>query len=350
MDQIGDETNKCRFADDETVQRLIANDNDPTIAAVRIVLGDDILDEMDHGGQDDNDDDYIDFYDPTYDYISDLCFEARRVGRAIGNNKHLRKLCVSMQSGYHHVLPDFCNELANNRSIEHLAINDCGRNLTNLFDDFFLVLAPFIENNHNLRSIDFGYCSMAERLPSFVSALLQSKTVRLEKLNLDNIALDDEGAAHLLNSLNNFPGLSYLLDLCLKYVRIGRKGCLALFYLLRNPSTKLQRLHLGSNEFDDYCIGNIALALTVNKTVKDFSLRYNPRITPQGWSTFSLYLSNPNCSLETLDLSVENQIGDEGAISLGNAMDSNKSLKLKCPDLTWCKLVTSVGWHGFSIG
>jgi hypothetical protein len=84
MDQIEDKTNKCRFVDDETVRRLIANDNDPTIAGVRIVLGDDILAEMDHGSQDDNDDDYIDFYDPTYDYISNLvCFEARRVGRAI---------------------------------------------------------------------------------------------------------------------------------------------------------------------------------------------------------------------------------------------------------------------------
>lgn len=237
-------------------------------------------------------------------------------------SKNLQKLCVSMQSGYHHVLPDFCNELANNRSIEHLTINDCGRNLTNLFDDFFLVttFAPLISVN----GVWQKDCHL-----SFVSALLQSRMVRLEKLNLNSIALDDEGVAHLLNSLNNFPGLSYLLDFCLKYVCIGRKGCLALFYLLRNPLTKLQRL--GSNEFDDYCIGNIALALTVNKTVKDLSLRYNPRITPQGWSTFSLSLSNPNCSLESLDLSVENQIGDEGAISLGNAMDSNKSLKLKMP-------------------
>jgi hypothetical protein len=71
----------------------------------------------------------------------------------------------------------------------------------------------------------------------------------------------------------------------------------------------------------------------MNNTIKRLDLGRQVYVTQSGWRTFSAYFSNPICSLETISLP-NNNIGDEGATSLGEYMTVNDSLKLKSIDIS----------------
>ena len=118
---------------------------------------------------------------------------------------------------------------------------------------------------------------------------------------------------------------------------IGWMDCKALAALLMNAETKIQVLELGGNEMDDRCMKILIGALVKN------------RITSVGWCALSAYVSNHDCPLRMIDLSL-NKIGDEGITSLGNLLAINTALKLKYLNLLGCKSVTSTGWKGFSMG
>ena len=132
---------------------------------------------------------------------------------------------------------------------------------------------------------------------------------------------------------------------------IHNKSCMALGVLLGNPATSLQCLLLDWNEFDDKGMEELTGGLMNNDTLKVLSLKYPHCLgctTSIGWQTFAPYLSNPRCSMETLDLSGNEKIGDDGISSIGKAMGVNTTLKWL--DLYGSKSVTSVGWHAFSTG
>ena len=97
--------------------------------------------------------------------------------------------------------------------------------------------------------------------------------------------------------------------------------------------------------------GNSRLCIGQKKnSMKELDLGSQKLVNPTGWCTFSsILLSNPNCSLTTINLA-DNLIGDEGAISLGNSMLTTGHLKRKSVylDLTLSKSITLAGWRGFS--
>ena len=313
---------QCQYpADDETLRRVLAND--PSIAGL-----------------------YLGLVLPDNDWVD----RSEQLCEAIIKSVHLCKLniCNNLSPLMStDVLKSLCRAISLNRSIQHLKMSYF--DLTDV--DIFPILSPFFEFNHNLRCIDISHAkNFPEKIPSFISTVLQSGSSRLERIVLWSNNIGDDHAANLLNAIDSSSGLSHLSDLWLGCNSIGREGCQALGDLLENPQSKIQRLKLCGNQFDDECMGILACALVKNSTMKELDLGSQKSVTPTGWCTFSsILLSNPNCSLTTINLA-DNLIGDEGAISLGNSMLTTGHLKRKGVylDLTLSKSITMAGWQGFS--
>jgi hypothetical protein len=264
---------------------------------------------------------------------------AERVGRAIGNNTHLRKLRIygSDTNGLH----SFFLGLANNRSIEYLS--------SETRDEIFQYLTPFITKNVNLCYIETSRKGSVKGIPSLISALMECNPNRLQRIELSCLKMKDELAADLINSLNEMSGLYNLFELILWGNRISNKGCVALSELLGNKECRLQNLNLNLNDIDDKCLISLARALLKNSTIKTLSFGGLKCVTPDGWcSFFSVYLSDSECSLQAIDLGY-NYFGVKGFDSLGKSIAVNGCLKLKCLVLsnTDCCFESS-SWNGLS--
>lgn len=276
-------------------------------------------------------------FDDDYSVVEE--YWAKKLGHAIGNSRYLRKLYAN-----HTYRPTtFFTGLANNRSIEHLKLGDF------CFERFDAApfIAHFMKHNYNLRSIELP-CKGLIGNRHFLSALMESNLGRLERIDLVGFRQLDDGATDLINALTMMPGLSKLLELWLRGNKIGVEGCNAMGQLLTSSACKIKYLNLFGNDLDDKCIEILTGALTKNSSVKVLELTYQLRVTPKGWCTFLAYLSNPMCSLETIDLSC-NKLGDEGAIALGKFITVDKIFKLK--NILLCEVsddTTSAGWHGFA--
>ena len=104
-----------------------------------------------------------------------------------------------------------------NRSIEFLSIS--GFDLNSSMDTFG-ILAPFFEQNPNLRCISINCTNVSKTIPNFISAIVQAKSMRLQRLVLTASDIEDERAAELVDALNSWTGLSHLLDLLRRIVFI----------------------------------------------------------------------------------------------------------------------------------
>ena len=260
--------------------------NDPNIGGL-ILMFDDIG----------NDSEEICFDDDDDENSNDTNF-AERVGRAIGNNTHLRKLCV-YGSGTIDIegMTSFFMGLANNGSIEHFSSEYSEV-------ETFQYLTHFMTNNVNLRCIEIDTPSenhAVNDIHSIISALMEYKPNRLQRICLSNCEMEDELASDLMHSLNKLPGLSNLFELILAGNRIANKGCAALGELLGNLECRLQELNLNYNWIDDNCLLGLARALIKSSTIKTVDFEALGDVTPNGWCDFfSVYFSDPECLLKAI--------------------------------------------------
>ncbi|KAL7426459.1 hypothetical protein ACHAXH_000989 [Discostella pseudostelligera] len=318
----------------ETVIQGILN-NEPRIAGLNVFLSPYEPDEQFSFG---------------FDYDGDDCAAiTEKLAHAIGSSKQLRTLKIDDPSIYAELLPGevstFFKRIAKNRSIELLALEflDFSRL------DIISILAPFFKHNHNLRCIKISGFDVSKRILSLVPILLRSKTMRLERVDFSHSRLDAKSASDLINALAAMPGLCHLLDLFLTCNAIGREGCTALSNLLKNSSCNIHRVNIHANNLDDKCMEVLSSGLVANRTIKVLDLGHNNLIASNGWRDFSAYLTNPICSVVEIVLR-ENNIGDEGVISIGNSFASNQVLKLKSLDLSSCTSISSTSWIGLSAG
>lgn len=275
------------------------------------------------------------------------------VGHQIGKSRHLRTLCITDARGDDWDFDPIFFGIAKNRSIERLSVD--GFNHSTM--DIFRVLAPFFAHNHNLRSIEFCGIMLIEgnehhlpflispRIPSFISALLHSKDNKLEQIILSHNTIEDEQARDIFNALRDMSGLNHLLDLNFESNRMGKEGCTALGGLMKHPLFKVQRLDLSRNNLDNECMRILFDALAKNNTIEWLNLSRLKLVTPSGWSSFLTVFSSSLCCVKQLILSM-NDIGDDGATSLGNSLAVNTTVtKIS---LLNEKSITAVGWRGFA--
>lgn len=266
-----------------------------------------------------------------------------RVGHVIGQSIHLRRLEIWIDHPFE-LLTEFFKHLAWNQSIWHLVLNVSDLSSGEL--ELLLNLIPFLKHNPSLLCIEMGACSENMStifLPFLASALSQSLPKHLKRIDLFDNEISDEDAFTFIKAVNDMPVLcSSLLELCLARNSIGRRGCTALCELLKNAATKLQCIDLMKNHIDDECIDILISPLTEKNTVEELNLSMQGKVSVNGWIAFSSILSNPHCSLETIDLG-ENRINNIASTSLGEALVGNSTLKT-------IRLSNSIhtGWQGFS--
>ena len=260
--------------DDETLRRISHNDPDVAGLAVRFVG---IVDM-----------EWVD-----------------RIGSAISNSIHLRRLDISYWSASacrSEQMELFFRHLAHNRSIEHLTVDS----IDNSAVDIFAILAPFFEQNHNFRCIKtIGGCFS---MISFISALERPKANRLERIDLSGNEIGDEVLPDLINALTVMPGLNILSELSLGFNRIKNEGCKKLGELLKNTSSGIQCLDLQHNFMDDTGIGFLLAGFLENATLRSLNLSSQRKLRAESWRMLSAYLRSPNCLLETLYLGAESHI------------------------------------------
>jgi len=214
--------------------------------------------------------------------------------------------------------------IAENRSIEHLRLSsdgyceDCFHTIDK--SDVFEVLAPFFENNINLRCIEIDDFCRSCSIPYLIAVL--PKMNRLERLDIRRCEIGDEMAACLVTALNS----ASLVELGLSYNEIGMWCCKALGSLLTNTEFKIHLLDLGDNDLEDKGIEILTMALVQNSTIRVLHLHFSHLVTTLGWSKFSAYLSNSKCSLHKLVLSANNVVYQKTS-SLVNSLEYNKTLK-----------------------
>ena len=294
---------KCHLINDEIVRRLAAHD--PDIEGLA-------LDGRDVGQL--RNDDFAD-----------------SLGRAISSSKSLHTLQIVGDT----FIPDdnFFVWLAHNRSIEEFGLYHWKPTHTSIYR-----LAQFFEYNTRLRYIAINYAKDASNeVTSLIAALVHSGENRLQKISLYGSLIKDKKCAELIDALNEITGLHNLLELILGSIKLGRKSCVAISELIRNPDCRIQTLDLSNSSFSDDCMLNLISGLATNTSIKvlDFLCL---DLTRTGWHVFFVFLSSPACSIETITTSGD--IPDESATSLGSSLAVNlKSLSIgrNC--------FTSEGWR-----
>ena len=235
------------------------------------------------------------------------------IGRAIGNSNCVRSVEV-WSDNPRSQQQSFLVHLADNRSIEHLKLHRS-------IDFDCTVLAPFLEQNINLRSI----CCTDSISPTLISVMSQSKMNRLARIDFRGSELSDKSAAELFSTLNVMPGLENLLDVLLEDNMIAHKGCIALCALLDNSDCRMISLGLADNNIDDGCVGVLIGGLINCSSLRSLSFGLYEPITSVGWKLFSVYLSHPECLLQKLILN-PCRPGNACAAALGGSLAKNGTL------------------------
>ncbi len=188
------------------------------------------------------------------------------------------------------------------------------------------VLTSFFKFNVNLRAISFREI-ISKSFSRLISLLSTCNTDRFECIEVTSMEGTDDQAATFFNALNRHRKL---IELAFVGPHIGRIGCLGLANLLTNPTSKIIKLRLGANDFDDYSITVLSNALMYKNTLISLNfagkLDEPTRITNSGWHVFFAIFARPSCSIEDLFLH-HFPLGDEFVTHLGNALAINQTLK-----------------------
>ncbi len=248
-------------------------------------------------------------------------------GSAIGDSAYLRKIIIDLPGEEARWIDDFWHGLSQNRSIEWLALNMFGE--VELHNDG--ILASFMKYNYNLRCLTFNDAD-SSTFDHLILLMSNCCNRRLECIEVSCYNGTDEQAAMFFNSLNRYLNL---LELAFDGPTIGRIGCTALANLLTNPVSRVIKLRLEGNDFDDYSIIVLSNALIYRNTLISLSFSGREywfeedepnRITTDGWRAFFSIFSRPTCSIEDLFLNLLPDC-DEFEASLGDALASNQTLK-----------------------
>ncbi|XP_076835963.1 NACHT, LRR and PYD domains-containing protein 3-like isoform X2 [Brachyhypopomus gauderio] len=161
-----------------------------------------------------------------------------------------------------------------------------------------------------------------------LSALLEDPHCTLEILQLYNCSITEEGCAALCSALRSNPS-SHLRELNLGYNKPGDTGVKQLSALLEDPHCTLEKLQLFNCSISEEGCAALCSALRSNRSshLRELNLNYN-KPGDSGVKQLSDLLQDPDCTLEKLDLSWCS-ITEEGCAALYSAMRSNPSSHLR---------------------
>ncbi|CAM4549854.1 unnamed protein product [Leuciscus chuanchicus] len=187
-----------------------------------------------------------------------------------------------------------------------------------LTDEGFAALTSALRSNpEHLRDLDLSGNKIGKSV-NLLSDVLQNPHCKLEKLELSDCDLTDEGFAALTSALRSNP--EHLRDLSLCGNKIGKSVNL-LSDVLQNPHCKLELLWLSNCGVTDEGFAALTSALRSNpEHLRKLNLSWNK--IGESVNLLSDVLQNPHCKLELLWLSYCD-LTDEGFAALTSALRSN---------------------------
>ncbi|XP_067882419.1 NACHT, LRR and PYD domains-containing protein 3-like [Heterodontus francisci] len=138
------------------------------------------------------------------------------------------------------------------------------------------------------------------------------------KIDLEQCNIPFEGLQRL------GPILHKCQELRLDSNNLGDSGVKLLSVALRNPDCKIQKLWLGKNNISDSCAGDLASALSINRSLTFLDLSDN-KLGDSGVKLLSEALRNPDCKIQTLEL-YNNELTASCIEDFAFTLSTNRSL------------------------
>ncbi|XDV45514.1 hypothetical protein PO909_013601 [Leuciscus waleckii] len=153
-------------------------------------------------------------------------------------------------------------------------------------------------NPSHLRELDLSWNKPRDSGGKLLSDLLKDPHCKLEKLLLCNCSIGEDVCTALASSLRSNP--SNLRELNLSYNKPGYSAVELLSYLLKDPHCKLEKLQLCNCSIGEEGCAALAEALRSNPShLRELNLNYNkPGVS--GVKLLSGLLKDPQCKLEKL--------------------------------------------------
>ncbi|XP_035377309.1 NACHT, LRR and PYD domains-containing protein 12-like [Electrophorus electricus] len=217
--------------------------------------------------------------------------------------------------------------------LEKLELSDC-----RITDERCAALASALRSNpsSHLRELNLNDNKPGDSGVKQLSALLEDPHCTLEKVELYNCNIREEGCAALASALRSNPS-SHLRELNLNYNKLGDSGVKQLSAVLEDPHCKLEKLELDSCSITDKGCTALASALRSNPSshLRELNLNHN-KPGNSGVKQLSALLEDPHCKLEILEL-YHCSITDKGCTALASALRSNSSSHLRELNLSYNK-------------
>ncbi|XP_076843121.1 NACHT, LRR and PYD domains-containing protein 3-like isoform X5 [Brachyhypopomus gauderio] len=218
-------------------------------------------------------------------------------------------------------------------TLEKLDLSDCS-----IREEGCAALCSALRSNpsSHLRELNLNYNKPGDSGVKQLSALLEDPHCTLEKLHLSSCSIREEGCAALCSALRSNPS-SHLRELNLNYNKPGDSGVKQLSALLEDPHCTLEKLHLSSCSIREEGCAALCSALRSNPSshLRELNLNNN-KPGDSGVKQLSALLKDPHCTLEKLDL-FECSIREEGCAALCSALRSNPSSHLRELNLNYNK-------------
>ncbi|XP_036418010.1 LOW QUALITY PROTEIN: NACHT, LRR and PYD domains-containing protein 12-like [Colossoma macropomum] len=232
------------------------------------------------------------------------------------NPSQLRELNLSYNKAGLKLLSDLLEDP--HCKLERLQLSNCS-----ITEEGCAALVSALKSNpSHLRELDLSLNKPGESEMKLLSDLLKDPHFKLEKLLLFNCSVTEEGCAALVSALNSNP--SHLKELNLNLNKPGQSGVKLLSDLLQDPQCKLETLQLEQCSITEEGCAALASALKSNPShLRELNLNYN-KPGESGVKLLSDLLKDPHCKLENLQLS-NCSITGEGCAALVSALKSNPS-------------------------
>ncbi|KAK1803306.1 hypothetical protein P4O66_004088 [Electrophorus voltai] len=199
-------------------------------------------------------------------------------------------------------------------------------------------LASALRSNplSHLRELNLNHNKPGDSGVKQLSALLEEPYCKLEKIQLCWCGITEEGCAALASALRSNPS-SHLRELNLNYNKPGDSGVKQLSALLEDPHCKLEKLDLCNCSIPEEGCASLASALRSNPSsnLRELNLNQN-NLGDSGVKQLSALLEDPHCKLEKLELTWCS-ITDEGCAAIASALISNPSSHLRELNLKYNK-------------
>ncbi|XP_076836615.1 NACHT, LRR and PYD domains-containing protein 12-like [Brachyhypopomus gauderio] len=209
-------------------------------------------------------------------------------------------------------------------TLEKLDLSDCS-----ISEEGCAALCSVLRSNHSshLRELNLDHNEPGDSGMKQLSDLLEDPHCTLEKLHLSYCSITEKDCAALCSALRLNPS-SHLRELNLDYNKPGDSGVKQLSALLEDPHCTLEKLDLsGCSITEEGCAVLCSALRSGSSHLRELNL-YNNKPGDSGVKQLSALLEDPHCTLEKLDLS-DCSITDEGCAALCSALSSNPSSYLR---------------------